>query len=209
MLFALHTGRLPCDAAQHRGAFGRKDRCGSGALQHCGKTDGAFAVCAECNGEDVYKRQLNNRSVELAKKYSVNLEVRSSLTNVPGTIVKEVVDVEGMLIKGVAKDDKVAAVSILEVPDQPGISFKVFSLMAQNKINIGIILQSVGRSGNKDLLFTVPLEDAPLTQRLLEENRSRFGGREIKVDTDVAKVSIVGAGMQSHPGCLLYTSRCV
>ena len=143
---------------------------------------------------------LNNRSVELAKKYSVNLEVRSSLTNVPGTIVKEVVDVEGMLIKGVAKDDKVAAVSILEVPDQPGISFKVFSLMAQNKINIGIILQSVGRSGNKDLLFTVPLEDAPLTQRLLEENRSRFGGREIKVDTDVAKVSIVGAGMQSHPG---------
>lgn len=143
---------------------------------------------------------LNNRSVELAKKYSVNLEVRSSLTNVPGTIVKEVMNVEGMLIKGVAKDDKVAAVSILEVPDQPGISFKVFSLMAQNKINIGIILQSVGRSGNKDLLFTVPLEDAPLTQRLLEENRSRFGGREIKVDTDVAKVSIVGAGMQSHPG---------
>ncbi|WP_367924556.1 aspartate kinase [uncultured Ruthenibacterium sp.] len=143
---------------------------------------------------------LNNRSVELAKKYSVNLEVRSSLTNVPGTIVKEVVDVEGMLIKGVAKDDKVAAVSILDVPDQPGISFKVFSLMAQNKINIGIILQSVGRDGNKDLLFTVPLEDAQLAQRLLEENRSRFGGREIKVDTDVAKVSIVGAGMQSHPG---------
>ena len=82
---------------------------------------------------DVYKRQelaslgaqvLNNRSVEMAKKYSVNLEVRSSLTNVPGTIVKEVLDVEGMLIKGVTKDDKVAVISILEVPDEPGISFK-------------------------------------------------------------------------------------
>ncbi len=143
---------------------------------------------------------LNNRSVELAKKYSVNLEVRSSLTNVPGTIVKEVTDVEGMLVKGVAKDDKVAVVSILEVPDQPGISFKVFSLMAQNKINIGIILQSVGRNGNKDILCTVPLEDAELAERLLRENQSRFGGKGITVDRDVAKVSIVGAGMQSHPG---------
>ena len=102
---------------------------------------------------------LNNRSVELAKKYSVNLEVRSSLTNVPGTIVKEVTDVEGMPIKGVTKDDKVAVLSIMEVPDQPGVSFKVFSLMAQNKINIGIILQSVGRDGSKDLLLTVPLEE--------------------------------------------------
>ena len=143
---------------------------------------------------------LNNRSVELAKKYSVNLEVRSSLTNVPGTIVKEVTDVEGMLIKGVTKDDKIAVLSIMEVPDQPGVSFKVFSLMAQNKINIGIILQSVGRDGSKDLLFTVPLEDAALAERILRENQARFGGKGIAVETDVAKVSIVGAGMQSHPG---------
>lgn len=143
---------------------------------------------------------LNNRSVEMAKKYSVNLEVRSSLTDVPGTIVKEVVNVEGMLIKGVAKDDKVAVISILEVPDEPGISFKVFSLMAQNKINIGIILQSVGRNNTKDLLFTVPIEDADIAKRLLEEHRSRFGGGDVLVDKDVAKVSIVGAGMQSHPG---------
>ena len=146
---------------------------------------------------------LNNRSVELAKKYSVNLEVRSSLTNVPGTVVKEVVDVEGMLIKGVAKDDKVAAVSILEVPDQPGISFKVFSLMAQNKINIGIILQSVGRSGNKDLLFTVPLEDAPLTQRLLEKTAAVSAGVRSRWTQMWREVSIVGAGMQKPSG------RCV
>ncbi|MEG1176241.1 MAG: aspartate kinase [Ruthenibacterium sp.] len=143
---------------------------------------------------------LNNRSVELAKKYSVNLEVLSSLANVPGTMVKEVASVEGMLIKGVAKDINVAVISILEVPDVPGMSFKVFSLMAQRKINVDIILQSSGRAGNKDLIFTVPLEDAGMAKAVLEENLTRFGGTQVLVDTDVAKVSIVGAGMQSHSG---------
>ena len=143
---------------------------------------------------------LNNRSVELAKKYSVNLEVRSSLTDLPGTIVKEVTDVEGMLIKGVAKDKDVAVISILEVPDVPGASFKVFSLMAQKKINVDIILQSSGKEGHKDVIFTVPLGDAETALALLEENRQRFGCRDIVVDKDVSKVSIVGAGMQSHSG---------
>jgi aspartate kinase len=143
---------------------------------------------------------LNNRSVELAKKYSVNLEVRSSLTNVPGTIVKEVEEVEGMLIKGVAKDADVAVISILQVPDVPGMSFKVFSLMAQKKINVDIILQSSGLEGYKDVIFTVPLGDAPTACAVLEENLARFQGREIVVDTNVAKVSVVGAGMQSHSG---------
>lgn len=143
---------------------------------------------------------LNNRSVELAKKYSVNLEVRSSLTNLPGTIVKEVTDVEGMLIKGVAKDKDVAVISILEVPDVPGASFKVFSLMAQRKINVDIILQSSGQEGCKDVIFTVPLSDAGTALAALEENKGRFGCKEIKVERDVAKVSIVGAGMQSHSG---------
>ncbi len=143
---------------------------------------------------------LNNRSVELAKKYSVNLEVRSSLTNVPGTIVKEVTDVEGMLIKGVAKDKDVAVISILEVPDVPGASFKVFSLMAQRRINVDIILQSSGKDGCKDVIFTVPLADVDAALAVLEENRSRFGCGEILADRSVAKVSIVGAGMQSHSG---------
>ncbi|MEG1153908.1 MAG: ACT domain-containing protein, partial [Ruthenibacterium sp.] len=143
---------------------------------------------------------LNSRSVELAKKYAVNLEVRSSLTNVPGTIVKEVIAVEGMLIKGVAKDTNVAAISILEVPDVPGMSFKVFSLMAQKKINVDIILQSSGRGNNKDLIFTVPLADAQPAKQILEENMQRIGGTSVKINTDVAKVSIVGAGMQSHSG---------
>ena len=144
---------------------------------------------------------LNNRSVELAKKYNVELEVLSSLNPIPGTVVKEVTkDMEGMLIKGVAKDKDVAVISILEVPDVPGASFKVFSLMAQKKINVDIILQSSGKEGHKDVIFTVPLGDAETALALLEENRQRSGCRYIVVDKDVAKVSIVGAGMQSHSG---------
>ena len=143
---------------------------------------------------------LNNRSVELAKKYGVELEVLSSINPIPGTIVKEETKVEGMLIKGVTKDDNVAVISILGVPDVPGMSFKVFSLLAQRNINVDIILQSSGTDGAKDLIFTVPLDDAESALSLLQEHKGRFGGGEIKVDKNCAKVSVVGAGMQSHPG---------
>ena len=107
---------------------------------------------------------------------------------------------EGMLIKGVAKDEDVAVVTLVGVPDVPGTSFKVFSLLAQKKINVDIILQSTGRDGNKDLIFTVPRSEAENTRKLLNENVSRFGGSEVEIKTGVAKVSIVGAGMQSHSG---------
>lgn len=144
---------------------------------------------------------LNNRSVELAKKYGVELEVLSSLERVPGTLVKEVSrDVEGMLIKGVAKDADVAVISVLEVPDVPGISFKVFGALAQKNVNVDIILQSTGRGDNKDLSFSVPLAEADAAVEVLKENQARFGGKEIRVETNYAKVSIVGAGMQSNPG---------
>ncbi|WP_418667363.1 aspartate kinase [Allofournierella sp.] len=144
---------------------------------------------------------LNNRSVELAKKYGVELEVLSSLNPVPGTVVKEVTeDMEGMLIKGVAKDTNVAVISILEVPDVPGMSFKVFGALAQKNVNVDIILQSTGRGENKDLIFTVPLADAETAVEVLKENQPRFGGREILVEKNFAKVSVVGAGMQSNPG---------
>ena len=143
---------------------------------------------------------LNNRSVELAKKYNVELEVISSINPVPGTIVKEESQVEGMLIKGVAKDNDVAVISVLGVPDVPGMSFKVFSLLAQKNINVDIILQSSGRDGNKDVVFTVPLGDAETALATLENNKQRFGGGDISVDKSCAKVSIVGAGMQSHSG---------
>lgn len=144
---------------------------------------------------------LNNRSVELAKKYGVELEVLSSLNPMPGTIVKEVADdMEGMLIKGVAKDTDVAVISIMEVPDVPGMSFKVFGALASRNINVDIILQSTGRGGNKDLIFTVPLGEAENAVEVLKENQPRFGGKEIKVEKNYAKVSVVGAGMQSNPG---------
>ena len=143
---------------------------------------------------------LNNRSVELAKKYNVELEVLSSLNPIPGTVVKEVTKMEGMLIKGVAKDNDVAVISVVGVPDVPGMSFKVFSLLAQKNINVDIILQSSGRDGNKDVVFTVPMGDADTALRTLESNKGRFGGGSISVDKTCAKVSIVGAGMQSHSG---------
>ena len=141
---------------------------------------------------------LNNRSVELAKKYNVELEVLSSLNPVPGTIVKEVVkDMEGMLIKGVAKDTDVAVITILNVPDEPGTSFKIFGLLAQKNVNVDIILQSTGRDGKKDISFTCSEGDADIALKALREG-ANF--QDITCDETCAKVSIVGAGMQSHSG---------
>ena len=133
---------------------------------------------------------LNNRSVEL--------EVLSSLNPVPGTIVKEVVkDMEGMLIKGVAKDTDVAVITILNVPDEPGTSFKIFGLLAQKNVNVDIILQSTGRDGKKDISFTCSEGDADIALKTLREG-ANF--QDITCDETCAKVSIVGAGMQSHSG---------
>ena len=140
---------------------------------------------------------LNNRSVELAKKYNVELEVLSSLNPIPGTVVKEVTKMEGMLIKGVAKDTDVAVITILNVPDEPGTSFKIFGLLAQKNINVDIILQSTGRDGKKDISFTCAEGEAELAMRVLKES-AHFSN--VSVDTTCAKVSIVGAGMQSHSG---------
>ena len=142
---------------------------------------------------------LNNRSVEMAKKYSVELEVLSSLNPVPGTIVKEVAKMEKMLIRGVTKDKDVALVSILGVNDTPGVAFKGFSKLSQKNINVDIILQSFGRNNTKDIVFTVNKENGPLAVELLGEV-SDLDGAQIVCDTSVAKVSIVGAGMESHPG---------
>ena len=140
---------------------------------------------------------LNNRSVELAKKYNVELEVLSSLNPVPGTVVKEVAKMEGMLIKGVAKDTDVAVITILNVPDEPGTSFKIFGLLAQKNINVDIILQSTGRDGKKDISFTCAQGEAETALRALKESAHYA---DVSVDTTCAKVSIVGAGMQSHSG---------
>ena len=143
---------------------------------------------------------LHNRSVEMAKRYNVNLEVLSSFRNVPGTKVKEVVNVEKLLIRGVARDNDVARISIVGVPDEPGVAFKIFSLLARKKINVDIILQSVGRDGTKDITFTVSEGNLDTALTVLEENQAVIGAREITHCRDISKVSIVGAGMATNPG---------
>ena len=143
---------------------------------------------------------LNNRSVEMAKKYNIELEVLSSLEREPGTIVKEATKVEKMLISGVAKDKEVARVSIVGLPDKPGLAFKVFSKVSAANINVDIILQSVGRDGTKDITFTVAKDNAEETEKILKDYLLPLGVKSVKADTNVAKISIVGAGMESHAG---------
>jgi aspartate kinase len=143
---------------------------------------------------------LHNRSVEMAKKYHIEIEVLSSLTRKKGTIVKEESTVEKMLISGVAKDDKVARISIIGVPDKPGYAFKIFSKLSAKNINVDIILQSIGRNGTKDISFTVSNDKMKETVDLLSSYTEVIGATNIVTDDNVAKVSIVGAGMESHPG---------
>ncbi len=143
---------------------------------------------------------LNNRSVEMAKKYNVELEVISSLNPIPGTIVKEVAKMEKMLVRGVTKDTDVARISIVGLTDIPGIAFKVFNRLAQKNINVDIILQSVGRNNTKDIAFTVNKDNAPIAIEAIRDLPFVDDNIVINCDTDVAKVSVVGAGMETHPG---------
>jgi aspartate kinase len=143
---------------------------------------------------------LNNRSVEMAKKYNVILEVLSSFTVAPGTLVKETVKMEKMLVRGVTKDTNVARISIIGVPDVPGIAYKIFGKLAAENINVDIILQSVGRDNTKDIAFTISSDNADEAIEILH-NLELTSGLKIECDsTNVAKVSAVGAGMETHPG---------
>lgn len=143
---------------------------------------------------------LNNRSVEMAKKYNIELEVLSSLTKVPGTIVKEKTKMEKMLISGVAKDTDATRISVTGIPDLPGLAFKMFSKLSAKDINVDIILQSIGHDGKKDISFTVPKSRGEDATNALTEYVTNIGAKEILRDDNVAKVSIVGAGMESHAG---------
>ena len=144
---------------------------------------------------------LMNRSVELAKRYGVVIEVLSSYVRKPGTKVKEVVrKVEEMKISGIAKDNNVARIAVVGVPDEPGVAFRVFNTMSRAKINVDIILQSYGRNNTNDISFTVPLDDAERAAEALRELQDSLGFDHVSVDTNVSKVSIVGAGMMSASG---------
>ncbi len=143
---------------------------------------------------------LNNRSVEMAKKYNVELEVLSSLEKKPGTLVKETVKMEKTLIRGVAKDTSVTRIAVVGLKDTPGVAFKLFNKLAQHKINVDIILQSVGRDNTKDITFTVPQDQGKEAVAAIESLADSLNYKNLSADNDCAKISIVGAGMESHPG---------
>ena len=143
---------------------------------------------------------LHNRSVELAKKYHVNMEVVSSLERKPGTKVKEVVKMEKTNIAGVAKDVSIARIAVVGLEHSPGVAFRIFSLLGKANINVDAIIQSIGRDESKDISFTLPRADVEDALRVLEEQKEALRFDHVTVEDKIAKVSIVGAGMMTTPG---------
>ncbi len=143
---------------------------------------------------------LHNRSVEMAKKYSVNLIVRSSLSDSQGTLIREVANVEKMLIRGVTRDNDIARISVIGIEDKPGMAFKLFSLLAKERINIDVILQSVSTDETKDISFTIKKADMNKTLAVIEANLGLLNARQVKHSDKYSKVSVVGVGMVNNPG---------
>jgi len=143
---------------------------------------------------------LHNRSVEMAKRYCVDLEVLSSYQRVPGTKVKEVTNMEQTKISGIAKDNDTVSIGIVGLKDEPGIAFKLFRVLAAKKINVDIILQSAAKDSSQDISFTISKNDTEACVNALEEYKSVLGFSKIIVNTKVSKISIVGAGMMSASG---------
>ena len=144
---------------------------------------------------------LHNRSVEMAKRYNVNLEVLSSFSGNPSTKVKEVVKtMEKMHVSSIAKDKNVARLALVGLDDKPGIAFRIFSLLAKEKVNVDIILQSIGRDGSKDISFTVARDDMEVATQVMQDNKEVIGFKSVEVNDHVAKISIVGAGMANNSG---------
>ena len=144
---------------------------------------------------------LMNRSVELAKRYGVELEVLSSYVRKPGTMVKEVAKrMEEMKITGIAKDEKVARVTVVRIADRPGSAFKVLNTVAKAGVNVDMIIQANGEGGANDMSFVVSENDADLAYKALESRKDAIGFREMTIDKDIAKVSVVGAGIMSSVG---------
>ena len=153
---------------------------------------------------------LHNRSVEMAKKYGVRLVVRSSLNESEGTVVKEVVKkMERMIISGVALDRNADRISVIGLNDVPGIAFKLFNTLAKNNINVDIIIQSVGNDGKIDISFTVSHDNLKEAMELLEEYQQVLGFDRVESNCDVAKLSVVGAGMMSNPGVAAKMFECL
>lgn len=143
---------------------------------------------------------LHNRSVELAKKYNVNLVVRSSFNKEPGTIVKEVGSVEKMLVRGVTRDSNIARVAVIGLADKPGVAFKLFSFLAKENINVDLIIQSIGTDETKDISFTIAKNNLEKTLEVLNRNLDMLGAKQVKHSDKYSKVSVVGAGLVNNAG---------
>ena len=143
---------------------------------------------------------LHNRSVELAKKFRVKMEVLSSFQRKPGTQIKEVTKVEKINITGIAKDASVARVALVGLQHNPGVAFQVFDLLSKHNINVDLILQSIGRDETKDIAFTIHQKDLEATTTLLNEHKESLKFDHLQMDESIAKVSIVGAGLMSNSG---------
>ena len=142
---------------------------------------------------------LHNRSVELAKKHHLNLVVKSSLENKSGTQIKERT-MEKMLISGLAIDKDVVQVTVIGMKDTPGIAFKLFSMIAKRNITVDVIVQTMGGALLKDIAFTVHKNDLDETLEVLEKNKDFLNFDRLGVTDNLAKLSVVGAGMTSTPG---------
>ena len=144
---------------------------------------------------------LHNRSVEIAKKYNLNLVVRSSLSDTPGTVIKEKTTMEKMLIAGITSDKDVAKVTVIGFEDTPGAAFKLFSLISNKNIGVDVIVQTQARGdGSNDISFTVSQKDLAETIEILQANQDYLGYKEIMTLDNLVKLSVVGAGMISTPG---------
>jgi aspartate kinase len=143
---------------------------------------------------------LASRSVEMAKRFRVKLEVLSSFEDRPGTQVLEVAKMENMQVSGVARDNNVARIALIGLQDKPGVAARIFTLLARHKVNVDIILQSIGRNDTKDISFTVAKDLLPAARKLMEDHRETLCYEDMVVSDKISKVSAVGAGMVNNPG---------
>ena len=142
------------------------------------------------------------RSIEVARSYGVKLRVRSTFVDGEGTWIGEEDEVvlEKAIISGVTHDTSEAKVSIIGIPDRPGIAAKVFRELARAGVNIDMIVQNVSQDGAATITFTLPKIDLPIAEPILDALAAELGANRIESDPDIAKVSLIGAGMKSHPG---------
>jgi aspartate kinase len=143
---------------------------------------------------------MHNRAVEMAKRYKVKLVVRSSMTDAPGTLIKEDTGVEKLAVTGLATDRNVAIVSVAGLPDKPGVAFRMFSYLAEAKISVDVILQTVNDGATRDICFTVHKLDLDEAKAVLEAHKDEIGYESLTTDLNVAKLAVVGEGMSTNFG---------